>query len=247
MEATDFADAEGDSHECSDWEIVAAEPTERRQPAGAVVWSAPCATGPLKLHIHLGDGTFRPDEFLDLDNEDLPSPRPVHRQRRRGGPVERAALQDEPPGPPGRRSAVPWEAQRGYQVEPVASGLRLPVNIAIGPAPQGPGRRSCPSRSSTGTSNSSDVTAASRPTRRRRTSIRPGRRGGRPDRDRRRVARRGRVREHGLRAEGPATRERSITPKSCGSAAVREAGLRPGGRPCSTSRNRRARRIRSPR
>lgn len=40
-----------DVHRCTDWEIRTAE--ER-----TLVWSAPCASGPLALHIHLGDGAF---------------------------------------------------------------------------------------------------------------------------------------------------------------------------------------------
>jgi glucose/arabinose dehydrogenase len=44
-------DDPGDTHLCSDWEIRAADLT-------TVVWSAPCATGVLSVHIHLGDGKF---------------------------------------------------------------------------------------------------------------------------------------------------------------------------------------------
>jgi glucose/arabinose dehydrogenase len=44
-----FADADGDGHPCSDWEIREGE---------EVVWSATCAAGSLMNHIHLGDGVF---------------------------------------------------------------------------------------------------------------------------------------------------------------------------------------------
>lgn len=44
-----FADEDGDGHRCSDWEIVE---------GAEAVWSAPCAIGSGRVHIHLGDGTF---------------------------------------------------------------------------------------------------------------------------------------------------------------------------------------------
>jgi len=49
MVASQFIDLDGDDHRCTDWEIRDAE---------ELIWSAPCAAGPLKLHIHLGDGVF---------------------------------------------------------------------------------------------------------------------------------------------------------------------------------------------
>ncbi|HEX6099523.1 MAG TPA: PQQ-dependent sugar dehydrogenase [Thermoanaerobaculia bacterium] len=49
MATAPFADADGDGHRCSDWEIV-----EQQE----VAWSAPCVTGSSRIHIHLGDGTF---------------------------------------------------------------------------------------------------------------------------------------------------------------------------------------------
>jgi len=52
MATAPFADDDpGDTHVCSDWEIRATNFT-------TVVWSAPCATGVLSVHIHLGDGQF---------------------------------------------------------------------------------------------------------------------------------------------------------------------------------------------
>lgn len=51
MVAGPFVGAPGESHVCSDWEI--------RTPYSAhIVWSAPCVTGALRVHIHLGDGAF---------------------------------------------------------------------------------------------------------------------------------------------------------------------------------------------
>jgi glucose/arabinose dehydrogenase len=140
MEATDFADADGDSHECSDWEIVLAEPAGERL-AGEVVWDALCATGPSKEHIHLGDGGFHPGQDIDLDYEtDYVLRARFIDSSGEVGPWSERRFRTEPPGPPGRRSAVPWAAQRGYKVELVASGLRLPVNIAMIPHPR-PGPR----------------------------------------------------------------------------------------------------------
>jgi len=44
-----FYDEDGDHHRCTDWEIRILQ---------NVIWSAPCAAGSHKTHIHLGDGTF---------------------------------------------------------------------------------------------------------------------------------------------------------------------------------------------
>jgi hypothetical protein len=52
MVAGPFVGAPGEMHVCTDWEI-------RWMPSDEVVWTAPCASaGALKVHIHLGDGTF---------------------------------------------------------------------------------------------------------------------------------------------------------------------------------------------
>lgn len=51
MVAAPFSGAPGETHVCSDWEIRTISPD-------AIVWSAPCGSGALKVHIHLGDGTF---------------------------------------------------------------------------------------------------------------------------------------------------------------------------------------------
>ncbi len=52
MVADGFVGAPGETHVCSDWELLAL-------PAGEAVWTASCATGPLSVHIHLGDGQFQ--------------------------------------------------------------------------------------------------------------------------------------------------------------------------------------------
>jgi len=51
MVAGPFAGAPGEAHVCSDWEIRSAASDE-------LVWSAACATGAGKVHVHLGDGAF---------------------------------------------------------------------------------------------------------------------------------------------------------------------------------------------
>ena len=51
MVAGPFSGAPGENHVCSDWEI-------RTDGSGTLVWTAPCVTGALKVHIHLGDGEF---------------------------------------------------------------------------------------------------------------------------------------------------------------------------------------------
>jgi glucose/arabinose dehydrogenase len=51
MVAGPFAGSPGETHVCSDWQIVDTA-------AAATVWSASCVTGTLAVHIHLGDGVF---------------------------------------------------------------------------------------------------------------------------------------------------------------------------------------------
>ncbi len=51
MVAGPFVSASGQSHVCSDWEILATA-------TGAAVWSASCVKGALAVHVHLGDGAF---------------------------------------------------------------------------------------------------------------------------------------------------------------------------------------------
>jgi glucose/arabinose dehydrogenase len=138
MEANGFTDPDGDAHECTDWEIIGGPDTP-----DSPTWDAPCAKGVLKGHIHLGDGEFHPwpDKVeLHYDTDFLLRARFID-STGEAGPWSERPFRTEPPGPPGRRSAVPWDArQPGYKVEPVAKGLRLPVNIAMVPNPR-PGPR----------------------------------------------------------------------------------------------------------
>ncbi len=132
MEATGFHDPDGDIHQCTRWEIWAVQPEER-------VWSSPCAIDVLKVHIHLGDGTFEGslagDTQLEYDTE--------YELRARfedsTGELSPAAVRrftTSAAGPPGQAAADPWAVrQPGYVVDVVASGFRLPVNVAMVPNP----------------------------------------------------------------------------------------------------------------
>jgi glucose/arabinose dehydrogenase len=143
MEAV-YADENGDPHECSDWQIWILNQDEGfslKEP----VWEARCATGLSDHHIHLGDGTFvnSYSGHTALDYE-------THYRlcvRFRGGGEWSADDEDHcenwatrdfstvPPGPKGIDTDVPWTARPGYLVEKVASGFKLPVNIATVPNP----------------------------------------------------------------------------------------------------------------
>ena len=144
MEAAGFADADGDEHECSDWQIVAAEPTPRGHARGEVAWEATCATLPFEAaHPPSATESSSPTtcypiwtmtrsyrvrvRFIDSAGE--------------AGPWSERRFRTDPPGPPGKPSKVPWAVrQKGFKVERVAGGLRLPVNIAMVPHPK-PGPR----------------------------------------------------------------------------------------------------------
>lgn len=132
MEAPGFSDADGNTHVCSDWQIWTAAPAE-------LVWQAPCAGGVEKIHIHLGDGTFSNSyagrSELNFDT----AYRLLVRFKDSAGELSawsQRPFTTSPAGPPGVPGPVPWVArQPGYAVEIVASGLQLPVNIAMVPRP----------------------------------------------------------------------------------------------------------------
>jgi glucose/arabinose dehydrogenase len=133
MEAGGFSDPDpGGTLQCTDWEIQVAATSEP-------IWQAPCKTGVLSGHVHLGDGSFvgsyagRSDlhydtgytlrvRFKDSGNE-------------YGGYATRG-FRTAVQGPAGISSDVPWALrQPGYVVEKVAGGLQLPVDIAFVPNP----------------------------------------------------------------------------------------------------------------
>jgi len=131
MEANGFSDADGDTHHCSDWQIL----TESDE----VAWRADCATGVLDVHIHFGDGEFVNSyagrTALDFDSSYTLR---VRFQDSSGELSEWTArpFETSPEGPPGEPGAVPWAvADPDYRVEVVASGFQLPVNVAMVPDP----------------------------------------------------------------------------------------------------------------
>jgi glucose/arabinose dehydrogenase len=137
MEAGGFSDADGNTHTCSDWEIQTVSPPE-------VVWQAPCAIGVLKVHIHLGDGTFV-NSYAGRTELNFDTAY-VLRVRFKDSAGELSAWSQRPfrtstAGPAGTPAAVPWAArQAGYEIEIVAGDLQLPTNIAMVPNPgTGPG------------------------------------------------------------------------------------------------------------
>ena len=131
METQPLSDPDGSLHVCSDWEIV-------RVANGEKVWQAPCASGPSRTHIHLGDGAF----INSLAGQTSLAPLTDYRLRTRhndgsGDPVTQWSpwaertfrTSDSGGGIPGQM----WQAAAGYSVELVATGFQLPVNIAFIP------------------------------------------------------------------------------------------------------------------
>lgn len=129
-----FADADGDAHLCSDWAIWTLAPAEP-------VWQADCAGGQEKVHIHLGDGQFsgalaghtalEHDTGYELrvrfrDDSGDPEQEWSEWQTR--------AFTTASPGAQGNE-AVAWAARPGYRVDVFASGLQLPVALAMVPEP----------------------------------------------------------------------------------------------------------------
>jgi hypothetical protein len=132
MEATGFEDPDGDAHACSDWEIWSIAPSEP-------VWQASCAAGAERVHIHLGDGEFVNSHAGQTELKFDTDYRLQVRFRDSAGEAspwsERpfTTARQGPPGEPGRFRGQ--NRQPGYEVEIVASGLQLPVNVAPVPEP----------------------------------------------------------------------------------------------------------------
>ena len=130
--ATDpFADANtGDTHRCTDWEI-------RLSSSFELVWAAACST--VLVHAHFGDGAFvnsyagRTELAYDTDYR----LRVRHRDSSGDVATEWSAWAARPfrtASPPASGTSTAWTLrQAGYQVEVVASGFELPVNIAFIP------------------------------------------------------------------------------------------------------------------
>ncbi len=129
-----YADADADEHLCSDWEIWSLAPSEP-------VWQAHCAGGQEKVHIHLGDGEFV--NSLTGAAALLPASAYELRVRVRDdsgvAPEEWSEWESRgfltaAAGPPGNE-ATAWAPRPGFAVEVFASGLQLPVNVEMVPAP----------------------------------------------------------------------------------------------------------------
>ena len=132
MEAGGFSDPDGNAHSCSDWEIRTVSPSE-------AAWQAPCAAGIEAVHIHLGDGTFVNGHAgrseLNFDTSYVLRVRFRDSAGETGSWAERPFLTSSA-GPPGTPAPVPWAVrQPGFEVEVVATGFQLPVNIAFVPNP----------------------------------------------------------------------------------------------------------------
>jgi glucose/arabinose dehydrogenase len=134
METSLFSDTDtGQTHVCSDFEIRIASTSE-------LVWVDSCDTVGL-VHVHLGDGAFvnsyagRTELMYDTDyilrarHKDS-SGDPATEWSGWGTRQFRTASQPAPGTP------VAWTLrQAGFQVDVVATGLQLPVNIAFKPNP----------------------------------------------------------------------------------------------------------------
>ncbi len=125
-----FADDDGDAHVCTEWEITTA--------SSETAWWAPCAAGPERVHIHLGDGAFV-GSYAGRDALEF-SRRYVLRARAldSGGEWSEWASREfetRPPGAAGSDAPVPWAPRPGYSVEVFAGGFQLPVNLAMVPQP----------------------------------------------------------------------------------------------------------------
>jgi len=130
MQAGSFTDTDGDTHQCSDWEIWTVTTAEK-------VWEAPCESFPLSVHIHLGDGSFV-GSYAGQSELEYEADYTL-RVRFRDSAAENSAVavrafRTYPPSSPG--GSVAWTpVQPGFVVEEIAGGLQLPVNIAFVPNP----------------------------------------------------------------------------------------------------------------
>jgi glucose/arabinose dehydrogenase len=126
--------AEPEDDVCTDWEIRTAD-------LSRVAWQAPCATGVLAHHIHLGDGDFLITHPLTPPGLDYGSNYVLrarfHDDDGEIGDWSVRTFRTYPPSSPG--GGIPWTPlQPGYVVDEVAGGLQLPTDIAFVPNP-GPG------------------------------------------------------------------------------------------------------------
>lgn len=132
MEASGYADPEGDPHASTDWEIV-------KSLTGETVWQAPGATDLSRGHIHLADGAFTGSYAGRTELE--PDTAYLLRVRFRdaagqASPWSERSFRTSPAGAAGIPAPLPWAPARyGYRIVPVASGFQLPVTLAFHPNP----------------------------------------------------------------------------------------------------------------
>jgi glucose/arabinose dehydrogenase len=134
METAPFSDPDpGDAHACTDWEIRVAATSEQ-------VWRDLCDSVNL-VHVHLGDGGFVNSYAgrTELVNDTDYVLRARHRDNSGDAATEWSAWAERrfrtaPAPAPG--TAVAWTLkQPGFQLDVIATGLQLPVNIAFVPNP----------------------------------------------------------------------------------------------------------------
>jgi hypothetical protein len=133
MQAGPFNDPAGGTHQSSSWEI-------RKISTNEIVWSAIGVTDPgTKVHIHLGDGAFV-GSYAGRTTMEFDTDYRLHvrftSSLGQTGPDSLRTFRTSPTGPPGIPGPMPWQPREpGFRVEQVASGFRLPVNIAFTPNP----------------------------------------------------------------------------------------------------------------
>jgi glucose/arabinose dehydrogenase len=122
--------SEADDDACTDWEIRTADLSQ-------VVWQAPCVTGALAVHIHLGDGTFAASlaaqHQLDFGSTYVLRSRFRDDENEVSDWSQRTFGTYPAPSPGGGIAWTPLEP--GYVVDDVAGGLQLPLDIAFVPNP----------------------------------------------------------------------------------------------------------------
>ena len=132
MEAPTFSDPDGNTHACTDWEIVTVSPAQ-------VAWTAPCVVGVSKVHIHLGDGTFV-NAHAGMHQLKFDTAYKV-RVRFKDSAGEYSAWRERPfstspAGPPGVPPRSPGRSRsRAMSSRSSRQDLQLPMNIAIVPNP----------------------------------------------------------------------------------------------------------------
>jgi glucose/arabinose dehydrogenase len=112
---------------CTDWEILSAERSQ-------VLWQAPCATGALAVHIHLGDGQFLPKGAGLKFGVTYVIRSRFHASDASTGPWSYRTFDTYPVSTAG--GGIPWTPlEPGYVIDQVAGGLQLPTDIAVVPDP----------------------------------------------------------------------------------------------------------------